>query len=278
MLTATLDGPTPSDTVVRFLDENADIETDYGDNFVSSIGGVEGSTVDGGLKDWFFFVNGVYSEVGAGEVVVEAGDRIWWDHRAWSEAYRVPVVAGSFPEPFLHGYPGGSPGVIVECVAGAEACGEVEATLREAGVETTVEDVDSPAPHPGDIRVLVGPWEALRSDPAARLIEAGPGESGVYADVDECAPGDWELELLGSDAEPRRLLPDGGFVAAVRRAEDAPTFLVAGLDEGGVADAAALFSEETLRDRYAVAAEPASGEPIPIPAPDDEARTEAGCE
>lgn len=277
MLTATLEGPTPSDTVVRFLDANADIDTDYGDNFVSSIEGVEGSTVDGGAADWFFFVNGVYSELGAGEVEVEVGDRIWWDHRIWSEAYRVPVVVGSYPEPFLHGYPGGSPGAIVECVAAAPGCESVEASLREAGVETGVEEVGEPVAHPGDIRVLVGSWEDLRADSAARLIERGPGESGVYAAIDECTPGDWELEVLGSDAEPRRIVPDGGFVAAVRRGEDAPTFLVAGLEAGGVEDAAAAFTEGALRDRYAVAADSA-GEEIAVPAPDSEDLVESGCE
>lgn len=278
MLTATLEGPTPSDNVVRFLDANAEIETDYGDNFVSSIEGVEGSTVDGGTKDWFFFVNGVYSEVGAGEVEVEVGDRIWWDHRAWSEAYRVPAVVGSYPEPFLHGYAGGSSGAIVECLAAAPECDAVESALGGAGVETTVEQVGEPVAHPDDIRVLVGPWDELRADSAARMIEDGPGASGVYAGIDECVPGGWELEVLGPDAEPRRLVPEGGFVAAVRRGDEAPTFLVAGLDEDGVADAVELFDESTLRDRYAVATDRATGDVIPVPAPGTEAPVGAGCE
>ena len=106
MVDATLEDPTESDNVVRFLDDNADIETSFGGNFVDSIDGYAGSTSGGGDEDWFFFVNGYYSDIGAGETAVLPGDRIWWDYRYWSAAYRVPAVVGSWPEPFLHGYDG----------------------------------------------------------------------------------------------------------------------------------------------------------------------------
>ena len=278
MLTATLENPTPSDTVVRFLDEHAEIETEYSGNFVSSIDGVEGSTVDGGFEDWFFFVNGVYSDVGAGEFALRPGDRVWWDHRAWAEAYRVPIVVGSFPEPWLHGFRGGSPGASVQCVDGAEGCDEVLASLEDAGVEAELVDVSRPEPDADMNRVLVGAWDALRTDPAARMIEGGPGESGVYAEIDECTPGDWELELLASDGEPRDLVPSGGFVAAVRRAEEPPTLLVAGLENDGVTAAAGTLAEDTLRDRYALASDLDTGEQLPIPAPAADPPVEEGCE
>ena len=58
----TLEDPTPSDTVVRLLDDVAEIETSYGGNFVDSINGLAGSTTAGGPEDWFFFVNGYYSD------------------------------------------------------------------------------------------------------------------------------------------------------------------------------------------------------------------------
>ena len=266
---ATLDGPTPADTVVRFLDESAEIDTTYGGNFVSTIDGLAGSTVDGGPEDWFFFVNGIYSELGAGEANVNAGDRIWWDYRRWSEAYRVPAVVGSFPEPFLHGYDERRPGVLIECLAEADECEAVAETLRAAGVEPETEAVDAPTPHPDDLRVLVGPWDRLRADPAARMLEDGPGTSGVYADLDRCgADGDWQLAILGSDAQPRRVIEEGGFVAAVRSGTDAPTFLVAGTDAAATPDAVSLFDGDSLRDRYGVAADAGGGGDLAMPAPD----------
>ncbi len=261
---ATLSDPTESDTVVRFLDEHADIETSYGGNFVDSIDGLAG----GGEEDWFFFVNGYYSEIGAGEARVRAGDRIWWDYRRWQEADRVPAVVGSFPEPFLHGESGAAapPAVEVECVGAARAaCDTAAGALDDAGVGYERERLTEPRPAADALRVLVGAWADLRSDPAAAQLERGPGTSGVYATVGRC-DGGYELAVLGSDGKPRLRLTDAGLVAAVRVGAEPPTWVVAGTDAAAAERAAALLGPEALRDRYAVATGPA-GAPLPVPAP-----------
>jgi len=269
LVDATLEDPTESDTVVRFLDDNADIETSYGGNFVDSIDGLAGSTVNGGSLDWFFFVNGYYSDVGAGEAKVRPGDRIWWDLRKWSQAYRVPAVVGSWPEPFLSGFGGERFDVVVECVDGAapEVCEEVAERLRDAGVEPAAETVARPMPHPDDLRVLVGAWSSLRDDPAAAQLEQGPAVSGVYADLVPCDVG-YRLEVLGSDGQPREQLTSAGFVAAVRKGDEQPTWVVSATGDDALPSAAELLEADTLRDRYAVAAG-SDGEPLPIPAPDE---------
>lgn len=271
----TLEDPTASDTVVRFLDEVAEIETSYGGNFVDSIDGIEGSTSGGGRLDWFFFVNGYYSDLGAGEAEVQPGDRIWWDFRDWQEAYRVPAVVGSWPAPFTGREGAEQPGVIVECLTGEAVCEDAVERMEEAGVEPRMETVAEPTEHPDDLRVLVGPWDRLRADPAAAALEAGPSASGVYARVQRCSGG-WSLTALGSDAQPRLQLEAAGFVAAVRRAEEEPTWLVAGTDEASVPEAVALLDGDALRDRYAVAAGE-DGEPQPLPA-DEGLPVELGTE
>jgi uncharacterized protein DUF4430 len=104
VLEATIPDPAESETVMRALDREVEVETRYGGGFVDSIEGVEGSAVeDGRSLDWFFYVNGVESSVGAAEVPVRPGDRIWWDHRDWTDAMRVPAVVGSWPQPFSSG-------------------------------------------------------------------------------------------------------------------------------------------------------------------------------
>jgi hypothetical protein len=274
LATGVLDGPTPSDSVVRFLDENADIETDYGDNFVSSINGIKGSTV-GGEDDWFFYVNGVWSDIGAGEAKVQPGDRIWWDYRPSLVAYRVSAVVGSWPEPFLHGYDDEVVPVEIQCLtATTESCEAVDEALSDAGVDAALTELDRPEPSPEGLRILVGTWEVLRADRAAGQLEEGPAISGVYADVESCDAG-WRLSILGDDGRPRQVLDDGGLVAAVREGEDAPTWVVtAGTDEE-LATAAALVDGETLAERYAVAADE-GGEPLPVPAPGDAATVPKG--
>jgi len=278
MVEVTLDDPNESDTVVRFLDANADVETSYGGNFVDSIDGFEGSTSGGGDEDWFFFVNGYYSDIGAGETEVRPGDRIWWDYRYWNAAYRVPAVVGSWPEPFLHGYHGERYGTVVECLGRASsdgACDDVVASLREIGAAPTVDDVDRPTAHPEELRVLVGPWGRLRSDRAARDVEAGPGRSGVYARMIPC-DGAWRLVATDDHGRERATLDDAGMIAAVRHGEEQPTWLVTGTDDDAVAAAAGELSDVSLGGRYAVAIRDGVVAPLPLPA-GERAPASRGC-
>jgi hypothetical protein len=263
MVTATLEGPTESDTVIRMLDANADIETSYGDNFVDSIDGFSGSAAGGGSEDWFFFVNGYYSDVGAGETRVRPGDRIWWDYRYWSAAYRVPAVVGSWPEPFLRGKGGEAPGTVVQCLTDSDPCATVIAALADAGVRADLAEVRSPEPRPDELRILVGPWDAVRADPAARQIERGPATSGVYATFADC-DGAIALTIDDDHGRPVERLDGAGLIAAVRENEDEPTWVVTGTDDDATAGAAAAVGADTLRDRYAVAVD--GGEAAAIPA------------
>ena len=67
MVEATVEDPDESETVLRMLDREADIETRYGGGFVQSIEGVAGSTEGERRLDWFFYVNGIESPVGSAE-------------------------------------------------------------------------------------------------------------------------------------------------------------------------------------------------------------------
>ena len=91
--------------MLRLLESRFEVEKRYGGRFVQAIDGVEGQGA-GGVADWFFFVNGVESEVGAAEYELSPGDRVQWDYRDWGAAMRVPAIVGAFPEPFVHGFDG----------------------------------------------------------------------------------------------------------------------------------------------------------------------------
>jgi hypothetical protein len=91
-------------TAMQALDRVADIETRYGGRYVQSIGGVGGSLAK--RRDWFYFINGYEGDRSAAEYRLHVGDVEWWDFRSWKTRMRQPVVVGTFPEPFLHGYNG----------------------------------------------------------------------------------------------------------------------------------------------------------------------------
>ena len=92
-------------TLLRALRSQAKVSTRYGGGFVQSIAGVEGSA--GRHRDWFWFVNGLAGDRAASSYRLRDGDVAWWDYRDWADdAATLEVVAGAFPEPFLHGYDG----------------------------------------------------------------------------------------------------------------------------------------------------------------------------
>jgi hypothetical protein len=275
-----------SDTVMRLLDRNAEIGASYGGRYVRSIDGVTEATRGGRRYDWFFYVNGVESGVGAADVALRGGEAIWWDYRDWTSALYVPAVVGSWPEPLTGGYEGNRHPVAIECRGAGAACAVVRARLARAGVRrlslaaegtTTAHGGDGPPAEA--IRVLVGPWERLRADPAAAQLEEGPQASGVYA---EFAPArrsgapfppmgrerrteSFELRGLDEGGEvTRRFGPGAGIVAATRRGEAPPVWLVSGVTARGALAAAGLLDAADLRDRYAVATEGGRDMPLPL--------------
>src|SRR5690348_8054525 len=92
-----------SDTVMRALEANADVETRFGGGFVHSIDGVAEGERGGDPYDWFFYVDGVESPIGAAEYDLHGGERVWWDYRDWAATNHVPAVVGSWPAPFEDG-------------------------------------------------------------------------------------------------------------------------------------------------------------------------------
>ena len=277
-----------SDTVMRATEASADVETRYGGGFVRSIDGVAEGERGGDPHDWFFFVDGVESPVGAADVALKGDERVWWDYRDWSATDHVPAVVGSWPAPFVHGVAGKSYPVMLECagvkrgslvgpdrtkeprVAWGAACVAARAALEGEGVK-----LSSGSPK-GAIRVLVGPWDRLRQDPTAHLLEEGPAESGIYADFEagtrpsrgmghrtrstghrraNPVAGD-ELVALDERGVPsHRLGSDAGLVAATSRYGGPPVWLVTGGTPAAVREAAGALDAEHLRDHYAVAIE-----------------------
>jgi Domain of unknown function (DUF4430) len=250
------------ETAMSLLMRNATVKTRYGGGFVESVDGLAGGEAGGQPRDWFYYVNGVEASKGATATNVHPGDHIWWDLHDWSQSESVPAVVGSFPEPFLNGIGGKRLPVRIECaVVPGYACRTVTARLRALGVPAAIAAIGSGG-EPETLRVMVGPWIAVASDPSTQGIERGPGTSGVYARFSAAGQ---TLTLLNERGAPTRTLTAGtGLVAATRRAEDAPVWVVTGTDEAGVRRAAEAFDASALQDRFALAVT-STGTRLPVP-------------
>ncbi|MEX1219551.1 MAG: DUF4430 domain-containing protein [Solirubrobacterales bacterium] len=247
-----------SSTAMRLLDQSAEIETSYGGAFVDSIDSISSSS---GTRssDWFYFVNGIAAERGAAEFVVEPGDQMWWDHRDWTDAMDVNAVVGSFPAPLSSGYDGNDWPVSVECLSVEPACEKVEERLADAGVDLESASLAGGSQAPATretIRVLVGRWSEVGADEEAARLDLGPSKSGVFAGF---ITREGQERLIGLDVTAKPVVDFGahsGLIAAMRRGDGPPVWLVTGTDERGVQSAAAGLQSGQLHNRYAAATSP----------------------
>ena len=240
-----------SETAMRLLERSFDVKTRYGGGFVQSINGLAGGRDDGRPVDWFFYVNGVESQVGAGEVELHDGDRVWWDRHDWGDAPHIPAVVGSFPEPFAHGAAGKRYPLVLECADDVEdACEMVSRRLAAVGAAASRQTLGTGVGE-RTVRMLVGRWVDLRSDHALAQIDRGPAESGVFAHFVFDGRG---IELFDAKGDPISEIHEGaGLVAATRFEQQAPTWAITGTDLDGVMGAARALDERTLRNRFAIA-------------------------
>jgi len=175
-------------TLLRALKSEAKVSTRYGGGFVQSIDGVEGSARH--HRDWFWFVNGLAGDRAASSYRLRDGDVAWWDYRDWSsDAATLEVVAGAFPEPFLHGFDGSTRSAAVRYApglrAGADQVAELLGTEDVAPVGTAV---------PADANV----FELVSGSPhlVAAMRSPGSGPTGAVrfsfaGSVDRLLAGDY---------------------------------------------------------------------------------------
>ena len=115
----------------------ATVETKCGGGFVSSINGI--SSEYGGAnseqRDWFLYINGISSNVGANDYTLQDGDIEHWDFRDWSYQQFIPAIVGDYPQPFVSGFKDNiAPTVVVYDSPFFEEAASLAERLEEAGV------------------------------------------------------------------------------------------------------------------------------------------------
>jgi hypothetical protein len=226
---------------------------------------IDGVTAKPGSR-WFLFVNGSASGIGSPKqrTIVHAGDRIWWDLHDEVATNSIPVVVGSFPEPFIHGVGGKRLPVTLECASNVTtACNRVASALTAVGVPPGRELIGTGS-GTSTLGIVVGTWHEVQGEIAALLIEHSPATGGVYARF--AGRDDGTLELLDSGGQVvRRLGAGAGLVAATGNIKSVPTWFVTGTDVAGVSAAASALTPERLSDHLAVAVQGTHDLPVPQP-------------
>ena len=235
----------PGQSVMRALQGVTPVDTSYGGGFVSAMLGRGSSTSP--PTDWFFYVNGFESPVGARSADLADGDMAWWDHRMWEGMQSVRAVVGAWPEPFVRGAGGERPVVAADP--------PLAAALRASGARVGTGDRPFRARVGTDAGLSArdAAWREVGGDPAGSHLAGGIRDGRVLL----MPPGGGAPEPVDGARAVAVLVPVGVTPA------DGALLAVAGLDAPAARAAARTIATrpDVLTLRYAVAFD-AAGEPM----------------
>jgi hypothetical protein len=222
------------------------VETAYGGSYVQGIGSLRSKT--GGLskpnQDWFFFVNGIFADVGALDYLLEPGEKVWWDYHLWQMLQGTNAVIGCYPEPFLHGYRGKTKAtVILYCAEEKELALQLATALKNMGVQEMklAEITNELLREREGPTLVVGKWQDMKGNVYLADLNQAFKKNGTFVHFTENS-----LELLDYTGKKARELSTGaGVITAFGETvgEDSPLWLVSGVDDEGLRNAVSLLVE-----------------------------------
>lgn len=244
------------------LETGAEVKTTFGGGFVDSLNGLEAGTggIRGERRDWFYYVNGIFADVGALDYYLQPGETVWWDYHSWAMSQGTSAaVIGCYPEPFVHGYRHQDKTTAILHAPGARNLGlELEKALQEHSVsDLEVQEVREGllAERRGPA-VIVGEWEELRKIPGLKELNDSYARNGTFIHFEEKG-----LRLFNSRGEAARTMQGStGVIAATGEGsgDDSPLWLVSGTDKMGMEAALKILVErpEEIFGAYSVAVTP----------------------
>jgi hypothetical protein len=238
--------------LLDYMREEWQVKTGYGGGFVQAIIGLESAYSSGIRYDWFFYVNGVGSPMGANKINPSPGHIIWWDYHFWSTGPGQSAVIGCYPQPFKNR------GITIlttqRCMELALQCGEA---MGASGIRT-VEIADlsqniSLLERPTVPVMVIGAWTELEENPYLQKWNESYRQNGSSIHFTDNG-----VELLAADGQVQRTMGEGtGVIVASGKGlgDNNPLWLVAGVDDQGVKEAARILCSqpEELRWKYGLA-------------------------
>lgn len=239
------------------IETGADVKTSYGGSFISGINGL--NTDNGGpvkeRSDWFYYVNGIFSDCGALDYMPQPGEVIWWDYHPWKSSKSTTAVIGCFPEPFLHGFRGNVAETTILTVSKeVYNVAKLQQTMQSYGVNAVnikkitaelLENRDGPT-------MAVGEWNELKEYKWINDFNEAYQKNGTFLHFTEEG-----LELLDyKGAVAREIKGSAGVIMAIGEGngDDSPLWIIAGTDSSGMAAALDVLinNPEKIRTTYSV--------------------------
>jgi len=255
------------------LMEVAEVETAYGGGFVNGINGLcsgySGSHTS--KEDWFFYVNGISSNVGALDYTLYPGDTEHWDFRNWGFHQFVPAIIGDFPEPFLNGCRGVVyPTLVVYQAGWAEEATQIAESLAKLGV--------------ADVSVRSDGGLTGSEKEISNLILVGTSDFSLIEELNRpwerlgfyCHFQDGSLRVFDAESELAAEYGSGDAAGVVQATQSVwnpkgvgagenVVWIVSGTDEAGVAAAVTALAGYPADFEYAFSVVIVDGEIVKVP-------------
>ncbi|MEL7564904.1 MAG: DUF4430 domain-containing protein [Dehalobacterium sp.] len=261
-------------TIMELLEANLDIETDWDGGFIKGINGLisDKGGLSGKRTDWFYYVNGICSDVGADGYAPAPGETIWWDYHLWqSMGSAISAVIGCYPEPFIHGYEGKIGATTIMSTQEKSALAEkLKQALTDQGVKTvnlSGLDEGKLAKRTGPV-IALGEWQELNQVKWLEDFNKAYRKTGTGVHFT-----DPEAELVKYNGELDQAVSGSvGVIVATGSGlgDESPLWLVAGTDEKGLEQAINVLvnTPEKINGLYSAAI--VNGEIVCLPIQDKE--------
>ena len=228
--------------VLQILNEHVTVKTKFGGAFVSSLSGFDKEFKEREGAQWFYYVNGIMSPVGAVEYHPTESDHIWWDCHGWGGDRFLGAVVGAYPEPFVSGYGGKVSPTVVWAAQGFEA--EAQAltkTLSGFGVTTAkVSSLtrDSSFDIENSISICIGPWAKLEENNSLADMFKNGNKLGIFFTAE-----DGKIIPLNWNGGRGNFLEKAGIIFAAKSAFQGvnPVWFITGTDESSTREALDLL-------------------------------------
>lgn len=255
-------------TILDVLQANVTIKTTHGGSFINSINDLESRSggFGGKKQDWFYYVNGIFADVGVLDYYPRAGDMIWWDYHQWDNTSVYPAVIGCYPEPFVNGYRGqAGPVTIMSTADNRSLAGKLQTALQAKGVATVnIENLnDSLLKKRSGPTIVLGQWSELLESKWLVDLNKAYTKNGTCVHFTND-----QLELLDYRGQvARKVAGSVGIIAATGTGSGdvSPLWLVVGTDSEGLRQAVDILVERPGKISGLYAAAVKAGEVISLP-------------
>lgn len=243
-------------TVLDVMEEDYEIETAYGGDFVNGIDGLESGFTnqkDRKKVDWFYYINGILAQVGSGDYELTEGDLVIWDYHYWDQPAYLNSIIGAYPMNFINGYSGNILSTSIFYTDGYDAQGnKLKAFLRDEGVSNiSVSTVNEELLQNNEGNtIVIGLWDELLKTELIQDLYKNKKKIGLFFEINE------SIEALDYKGNVVRRYDKGAVITSVLKDYSvmSTTWIVTGNDEHSIKDAVRMLYEspESIKGMFSV--------------------------